>query len=627
MTLANANNYNDATGNGTTNQYSFTFKIFASSELQVTLRHPTTNVEQEIALTTDYTVPASSVNNPNGGTITLVDSDQAWLDASGFLDDDWIIAIRRVRPLTQSTSIRNQSTYFAGTHEDMFDKLVMNDQQQQNEINRSIKLPETEDPSDYEMLLPVEEDRASKVLAFDAEGDVIAQASVPTSGVLATSFVETLLDDTSAANFLTTLGFSSFFQTLIDDTTAVLTRQTLLLDKKGADILSATTINLDTSTGDLVDVTGTTQIDAITLAEGVEKTVRFTGALTLNHGASLILPNATDITTAAGDFAVFRGYASGVVRLVNYSALAGAPSSILADGSVTDAKLEAENMDLICHGRLTTETGVAISTSDRATQSTIYFTPFKGNRIDLYNGTRWLRYTFTEKSLALSGLTSGKNYDVFIYDNSGTLTLELSAAWTNDTTRADALTTQDGIYVKSGALTRRYLGTLRTTGTNSTEDKVLQRYIWNYYNRVEKVMKATDATNDWSYNTNTWRQARATTANKVEYVVGLSEDIVRAKSYAVIDQDGVGTGDNMAVGVGLDSVTANSAVLFGTRLIDSDASGRQGGTAYAEYAGYPGIGYHYLAWLEIGPGSATTTWYGDGGADEVQSGIMAQIQG
>lgn len=111
----------------------------------------------------------------------------------------------------------------------------------------------------------------------------------------------------------------------------------------GADIASATgagTLNLDTATGDLVDVTGTTTITAITLAEGKDATVRFTGVLILTNGASLVLPGGMNITTAAGDVANFRGYAAGVVRCVNYQALAPAPvagMSKLASGTVASA--------------------------------------------------------------------------------------------------------------------------------------------------------------------------------------------------------------------------------------------------------------------------------------------------
>lgn len=93
---------------------------------------------------------------------------------------------------------------------------------------------------------------------------------------------------------------------------------------KGADIASAATVNLDTATGDLVDVTGTTTVTAITLSEGRRQIVRFTGILTLTHGASLVLPTAANITTEAGDFALFVGYAAGVVRCAFYQRASGA---------------------------------------------------------------------------------------------------------------------------------------------------------------------------------------------------------------------------------------------------------------------------------------------------------------
>lgn len=83
---------------------------------------------------------------------------------------------------------------------------------------------------------------------------------------------------------------------------------------QGSDIASAATINLETATGNVVDVTGTTGITAVTLSQGHWRLVRFTGALTITNGASLVLPNAADYTTSAGDYVLFVGYASSVVR-------------------------------------------------------------------------------------------------------------------------------------------------------------------------------------------------------------------------------------------------------------------------------------------------------------------------
>lgn len=95
-------------------------------------------------------------------------------------------------------------------------------------------------------------------------------------------------------------------------------------EAKGSDIASAATLNLEDATGNLVDVTGNTTVTAITLGEGHERVVRFTGALTLTHGAtSIVLPGGEDIKTRAGDFATFRGYSGGVVRCVSYTRVNG----------------------------------------------------------------------------------------------------------------------------------------------------------------------------------------------------------------------------------------------------------------------------------------------------------------
>ncbi len=93
---------------------------------------------------------------------------------------------------------------------------------------------------------------------------------------------------------------------------------------KGANIASAATIDLDVATGNLVHVTGTTGITAMTLASGAERTVVFDGVLTLTHNAvSLILPGGADITTAAGDVIKVRGDGAGNARVVGYSRASG----------------------------------------------------------------------------------------------------------------------------------------------------------------------------------------------------------------------------------------------------------------------------------------------------------------
>lgn len=96
-----------------------------------------------------------------------------------------------------------------------------------------------------------------------------------------------------------------------------------LFGTQGADIPSASTLNLDAATGYDVDVTGTTGITAITLGQGHVRIVRFTGILTITNGASLVLPGGVNITTAAGDYATFIGYAAGAVRCASYTPASG----------------------------------------------------------------------------------------------------------------------------------------------------------------------------------------------------------------------------------------------------------------------------------------------------------------
>lgn len=99
-------------------------------------------------------------------------------------------------------------------------------------------------------------------------------------------------------------------------------------EAQGANIASAATINLTTATGNYVNVTGTVTITAITLAQGAERTVQFSGALILTNGASLILPGAANVTTTVGDTAIFRGEAAGVVRCIQYTKASAAPVTL-----------------------------------------------------------------------------------------------------------------------------------------------------------------------------------------------------------------------------------------------------------------------------------------------------------
>ena len=237
----------------------------------------------------------------------------------------------------------------------------------------------------------------------------------------------------------------------------------------------------------------------------------------------------------------------------------------------------------------------------------VYFTPYLGNRIALYvNDYGWRLYPFSELTLDISGVADEKNIDIWIYDDAGTLTLAYTL-WTNDTLRATALVRQDGVLCKTGALEYRYLGTVRTSAAGETSDTLLKRFVWNFYNRVERKIEIEDDTDSWTYNTDTWRQMRAETANKIECVIGLDEKLINIIFSCHVS---LGAAEGAQISIGLDSITAFSGDASVGRAYSTDI--RQGNVD-SYYLGYSGIGYHYYAPLEFVDSGDSVIFYGDDG--------------
>jgi len=170
-------NRNDAVGNDAVDTYSYGFKIFSATDLRVTVQSPA-GVETTLVYPTHYSV--TGVGRAAGGTVVLASGTFSWLDADGDLGDGYTISIRRVVSLTQATDLRNQDRSFLNQNsEDQFDRCVMIDQQQQDELNRSLKLPETEAGSAAATVLPTSALRLSKVLGFDGAGNLTAYDTSP----------------------------------------------------------------------------------------------------------------------------------------------------------------------------------------------------------------------------------------------------------------------------------------------------------------------------------------------------------------------------------------------------------------------------------------------------------------
>lgn len=288
---------------------------------------------------------------------------------------------------------------------------------------------------------------------------------------------------------------------------------------------------------------------------------------------------------------------------------------VVAGGGGGGGSSDGNDFATVVEGRLTLTSGMAVMTADVTAATTLYFTPYKGNRIALYDGTAWELMSFGELSLSVPA-TTNTLYDVWAYNNSGSVALE-TTAWTDATTRATALALQHGVYVKSGTPTRRYLGTFSTAGVSGqTEDSRAKRFVWNYYNRVVRMLHVTDSATSWGYSTNTWRQANNNAANQIDFVRGVAEDALSV-CLTVATNNSSATARQASAGIGEDSITTTSA-RYTMGVVTNVSYVMQN----AYYDGNPSAGRHYLSWLECGAGVDTQTWLGSS-----RFGLYGQLLG
>lgn len=186
MTISSQTNRWVYNGDGSTVAFPYTNKIFAASDLAVTVG----GVAQ--VLNTDYTLAGVGVDA--GGTVTFVAA-----PASGTGN---VILVRDV-PATQGTDIPLGGAFPASLVEDGLDKVTVLVQQVADKIVRSLVQPNADPAAIAE--LPGVASRASKFLAFDASGDPIA-SSGPVGETPVSAFMETMLGDANAADARATLG-------------------------------------------------------------------------------------------------------------------------------------------------------------------------------------------------------------------------------------------------------------------------------------------------------------------------------------------------------------------------------------------------------------------------------------
>lgn len=87
-------------------------------------------------------------------------------------------------------------------------------------------------------------------------------------------------------------------------------------------------------------------------------------------------------------------------------------------------------------GRLTLTSDTPVLTTDTTGATSIYYTPFRDAGIPIYDGTRWARKLFSELTMTLntSNQLAEKLYDLFVWNDSGTLKIGAGPAWVNAAT-------------------------------------------------------------------------------------------------------------------------------------------------------------------------------------------------
>lgn len=187
MTIATVVNKVVAQGNGATTAFSFAFLLPSAAYAVVTVTDSTG--VQTVLLSTQYSL--SGIGNPNGGTVNYPLSGSPLPSGSS-------IALQRVIPLQQLTSLVNQGGYFPAVVEGALDQLEMQIQQLAATTggNVSLQFPAT-DALTLNSILPAAAARANNLLSFDSLGNVIVVAAAAQS---ATALAIQLLDTTSALN-------------------------------------------------------------------------------------------------------------------------------------------------------------------------------------------------------------------------------------------------------------------------------------------------------------------------------------------------------------------------------------------------------------------------------------------
>jgi hypothetical protein len=328
------------------------------------------------------------------------------------------------------------------------------------------------------------------------------------------------------------------------------------------------------------------------------------------------------------DYTITPSYVTGSDLSQYYSTATSGPNYGGAINPVTDTTgvwLQVNNAvdPTIMDFRLTLLSGSPVNNTNVTNATTVYITPYIGNRISLYSGGRWSILQSVEKSLALGAVTDEMMYDLFAYNNAGVLALE-KLVWSTSNARATALAYQDGVLVKSGDATRRYIGSFFTNSVTQTGDNALcdltsntGRFIWNYYNRVPRQLYNGFTVGSHNYTTATWRKWNDAASEVITYCVGVAEDSVQFSMTCVAANSNAAVG--RAIGIGNNSATVPESVTG-----SGAGAANSTGALFITANFLPQLGRNDVYGLQYSDATGTTAWSA-GAATGIGGGLTGTV--
>jgi len=356
MTISTTTIKDSYTGNGSTSAFTYNFKIADDDDIQVIIR-AANGTETVKTKTTHYTV--SGVGN-NSGTVTFT--------AGNIPTGTQTVILRRSTPQTQELDLIENDPLPANSIETAYDKLTSITQELQEQIDRSIKLSRTNTMTSTEFTVGAA-DRANKILAFDANGEIAVTQELGTyrgNWATATSYNgRDLVKDTSNNNIyiVNTAHTSSGAQPLSSNANTAY--YTLIVDAA-----SATTSATNAAASASAAATSATNAAAsASTASGYVATVA-TSATNAASSATASAASAATASTQATNAANSATSASTSASTATTQATNSANSATSASGSASTATTQASNASTSATNAASSASAASTSASNANTSAT-----------------------------------------------------------------------------------------------------------------------------------------------------------------------------------------------------------------------------------------------------------------